>query len=152
MEATHSNGTTLDGEVFWVKYHFKTDQGIKNLTREEAEHIKGTDPDHATRDLHNAIKRGEYPSWTLQMQIMPAKEAETYRFDVFDVTKVWPHGDYPPIDVGKMVLNRNPSNYFAEVEQAAFSVQLTLCQALALHLTRCFKGVFLLITMPTGTV
>ncbi len=110
-----------DGEIFWVKYHFKTDQGIKNLNREEAEHMKGTDPDHATRDLHNAIKRGEYPSWTLQMQIMPVKDAETYRFDVFDVTKVWPHGDYPPIDVGKMVLNRNPSNYFAEVEQAAFS-------------------------------
>ena len=110
-----------NGEVFWVKYHFKTDQGIKNLTREEAEHVKGTDPDHATRDLHDAIKRGEYPSWTLQMQIMPAKDAESYRFDVFDVTKVWPHGDYPPIDVGKMVLNRNPSNYFAEVEQAAFS-------------------------------
>jgi catalase len=110
-----------DGEIFWVKYHFKTDQGIQNLTREEAEHIKGTDPDHATRDLHNAIKKGEFPSWTLQMQIMPAKDAEAYRFDVFDVTKVWPHGDYPLIEVGKMVLNRNPSNYFAEVEQAAFS-------------------------------
>jgi len=109
------------GEVFWVKYHFKTDQGIQNLTREEAEHIKGTDPDHATRDLFNAIKNGDYPSWTLQMQIMPAKDAETYRFNPFDVTKVWPHGDYPPIDIGKMVLNCNPSNYFAEVEQAAFS-------------------------------
>jgi catalase len=109
------------GEVFWVKYHFKTDQGIQNLTREEAEHMKGTDPDHATRDLFNAIKNGDYPSWTLQMQIMPAKDAETYRFNPFDVTKVWPHGDYPPIDIGKMVLNRNPSNYFAEVEQAAFS-------------------------------
>ena len=110
-----------DGEAFGVKYHFKTDQGIQNLTREEAEHIKGTDPDHATRDLHNAIKKGEFPSWTLQVQIMPAKEAENYRFNVFDVTKVWPHGDYPPIEVGKMVLNRNPANYFAEVEQAAFS-------------------------------
>ncbi|MCW4004875.1 MAG: catalase [Candidatus Bathyarchaeota archaeon] len=109
------------GEVFWVKYHFKTDQGIQNLTREEAEHIKGTDPDHATRDLFKAIKNGNYPFWTLQMQIMPAKDAETYRFNPFDVTKVWPHGDYPPIDIGKMVLNRNPSNYFAEVEQAAFS-------------------------------
>jgi catalase len=110
-----------DGEIFWVKYHFKTDQGAKNLTREEAEHIKGTDPDHATRDLHNAIKNSEFPSWTLQMQIMPVKEAENYRFDIFDVTKVWSHGDYPPMDIGKMVLNRNPSNYFAEVEQAAFS-------------------------------
>ncbi|MCW4019339.1 MAG: catalase [Candidatus Bathyarchaeota archaeon] len=110
-----------DGEIFWVKYHFKTDQGIQNLTRQEAEQIKGTDPDHATRDLHNAIKNGDFPSWTLQMQIMPAKDAETYRFDVFDVTKVWPHADYPPINIGKLVLNRNPSNYFAEVEQAAFS-------------------------------
>ena len=110
-----------DGETFWVKYHFKTNQGAKNLTIEEAEHLKGSDPDHATRDLHNAIKNDEFPSWTLQMQIMPAKEAENYRFDIFDVTKVWPHQDYPPIDIGKMVLNRNPSNYFAEVEQAAFS-------------------------------
>ncbi len=91
------------------------------MTREEAEHLKGSDPDHATRDLHNAIKNGEFPSWTIQMQIMPAKEAENYRFDIFDVTKVWPHQDYPPVDSGKMVLNRNPSNYFAEVEQAAFS-------------------------------
>ena len=109
------------GKYFWVKYHFKTDQGIQNLTREEAERIKGTDPDHATRDLYNAIERGDYPSWTLQMQIMKPEEADDYRFDVFDVTKVWPHGDYPPIEVGRMVLNRNPENYFAEVEQAAFS-------------------------------
>jgi len=110
-----------DGETFWVKYHFKTDQGIQNLTREEAEHIKGIDPDHATRDLHNAIEKGDFPSWTLQVQIMPTGEEENYRFDIFDVTKVWPHGDYPPMEVGRMVLNRNPANYFAEVEQAAFS-------------------------------
>lgn len=109
------------GEYFWVKYHFKTDQGIQNLTREEAERTKGTDPDHATRDLYNAIKRGDYPSWTLQVQIMKPEEADDYRFDIFDVTKVWPHGDYPAIEVGRMVLNRNPENYFAEVEQAAFS-------------------------------
>ena len=109
------------GESFWMKYHFKTDQGIQNLTREEAERIKGTDPDHATRDLHNAIEKGEFPSWTLQVQIMPLEEAESYRFDVFDVTKVWPHEDYPLEEVGRMVLNRNPANYFAEVEQAAFS-------------------------------
>jgi len=110
-----------DGDPFWVKYHFKTDQGIQNLIREEAEHIKGIDPDHATRDLHNAIEKGDFPSWTLQVQIMPTGEEENYRFDVFDVTKVWPHGDYPPMEVGRMVLNRNPANYFAEVEQAAFS-------------------------------
>jgi catalase len=110
-----------DDEYYWVKYHFKTDQGIKNLTREEAEEMKGKDPDHATRDLFNAINDGDYPSWTLEMQIMSAEEAEDYRFDAFDLTKVWPHADYPPMEVGKLVLNRNPVNYFAEVEQAAFS-------------------------------
>jgi len=109
------------GDYYWVKYHFKTDQGIQNLTRDEAEKLKGTDPDHATRDLYESIKKGDYPSWTLQVQIMSPEEAEDYRFDPFDVTKVWPHGDYPPIEVGRMVLNRNPENYFAEVEQAAFS-------------------------------
>lgn len=107
-------------EYFWVQYHFKTDQGIKNLTRKEAEIMRGKDPDHATRDLYDAIERGDYPSWTLQMQIMTSEEAKDYRFDIFDITKVWPHGDFPPIEVGKLVLNRNPENYFAEVEQAAF--------------------------------
>jgi len=109
------------GEYFWVKYHFKTDQGIQNLTREEAERLKGVDPDHATRDLHDAIERGDYPSWTLQVQVMNPEEADDYRFDIFDVTKVWPHRDYPPMEVGRMVLNRNPENYYAEVEQSAFS-------------------------------
>jgi catalase len=109
------------GEYFWVQYHFKTDQGIKNLTREEAEKLSGTDPDHATRDLYEAIERGDYPSWTLEMQIMTPEQAENYRFDILDITKVWPHGDFPPIKIGKLVLNRNPANYFAEVEQAAFS-------------------------------
>ena len=109
------------GEQFWVKYHLKTDQGIKNLTKEDAEEMRGKDPDHATRDLYDAIERGDYPSWTLEMQIMKASEAKDYRFDVFDITKVWPHGDHPPIKIGKLVLNRNPENYFAEVEQAAFA-------------------------------
>ena len=107
-------------EYFWVQYHFKTDQGIKNLTRQEADMMRSKDPDHATRDLYEAIKKGDYPSWTLQMQIMSPEEAEDYRYDIFDITKVWPHSDFPPIKVGKLVLNRNPSNYFAEVEQAAF--------------------------------
>lgn len=107
-------------EYFWVKYHFKTDQKIKNLTGQEAEVMRAKDPDHATRDLYDAIERGDYPSWTLQMQIMTPEQAEDYRFDIFDVTKVWPHADVPPIEVGKLVLNRNPDNYFAEVEQAAF--------------------------------
>jgi catalase len=109
------------GEYFWVQYHFKTDQGIKNLTREEAVRIGGLDPDHATRDLYEAIKRGEYPSWTLEMQIMSPEQAKDFPWDILDITKVWPHGEVPPIRIGKLVLNRNPVNYFAEVEQAAFS-------------------------------
>ncbi|RQD92458.1 catalase, partial [Methanosalsum natronophilum] len=110
-----------DGDYYWVKYHFKTDQGIKNLTGKEAEKLSGSDPDHATRDLYESIQNGDYPTWTLQMQIMTPEEAENYRFDITDITKVWPHEDFPPIDIGKLVLNRNPENYFAEVEQAAFS-------------------------------
>jgi len=108
------------GEHFWVQYHFKTDQGIKNLTRQEAEVLRAKDPDHATRDLHEAIKRGDYPSWTLKMQIMTPEKAKDYRFDIFDITKVWPHADFPLIEVGKLVLDRNPENYFTEVEQVAF--------------------------------
>ena len=110
-----------EDEYFWVQYHFKTEQGIRNLTREEAERLKGVDPDHATRDLYDAIARGEYPSWRLEMQIMTPEQAKDYSFDPFDITKVWPHGDFPTIPIGRMVLNRNPKNYFAEVEQSAFS-------------------------------
>jgi len=110
-----------NNEYFWVKYHFKTDQGIKNLTRQEADIMRSKDADHATRDLYEAIECKNYPSWTLQMQIMTHEQAKDYRFDIFDVTKVWPHFDFPQIEVGKLVLNRNPENYFAEVEQAAFS-------------------------------
>jgi len=109
------------GEYHWVKYHFKTAQGIQNLTRQEAEVLKGKDPDHATRDLYEAIERGDYPAWNVHVQIMPPAEAENYRFNIFDVTKVWPHGDYPLKPLGRLVLNRNPSNYFTDVEQAAFS-------------------------------
>jgi len=108
-------------EYFWVQYHFKTNQSVRNLTGAEAESLSGTDPDHATRDLYESIERGEHPSWTLQMQIMTPEQAKDYRFDIFDITKVWPHGDFPPIEVGRLVLDRNPGNYFAEVEQAAFS-------------------------------
>jgi catalase len=109
------------GEVFWVKHHFKTMQGIQNLTREEATRLAGEDPNHATRDLFDAIRRGEYPSWRVCVQIMPAREAATYRWNILDITKVWPHKDYPLVEIGRMTLNRNPANYFAEVEQAAFS-------------------------------
>jgi catalase len=108
------------GEQFWVQYHFKTDQGIKNLTRAESTRLCGEDPDHATRDLYDAIKKGDYPSWTLEMQILPFEKAKDFPWDIFDITKVWPHKEAPPLKVGKLVLNRNPLNYFAEVEQAAF--------------------------------
>ncbi len=109
------------GEAVWVKYHFKTDQGVKNLDVDLAAKLAGENPDYHTEDLFNAIENGDHPSWTLYVQIMPFKDADTYKWDPFDVTKVWSQKDYPLIEVGKMVLNRNPENYFAEVEQATFS-------------------------------
>ncbi len=108
-------------ELFWVKYRFKTDQGIKCLTAQEAAQIAGENPDYHQLDLLHAIENGDYPSWTLMVQVMPAAEAATYRFNPFDLTKVWSFKDYPSQPVGKLVLNRNPENYFAEVEQAAFN-------------------------------
>ncbi|KAA9022022.1 catalase KatA [Niallia endozanthoxylica] len=110
-----------EGEAVWVKYHFIADQGVKNMTAEVATKIAGENPDYHTEDLFNAIENRDFPSWTLHVQIMPFEEANTYRFDPFDVTKVWSHKDYPLIEVGRMVLDRNPENYFAEVEQATFS-------------------------------
>jgi len=107
-------------ELFYVKWHFKTKQGIKNFTREGADDMRGQDPDHAQRDLFEAIKNGDFPKWRVCVQIMPEKDAETYHINPFDLTKVWPHGDCPLIEVGELVLDRNPENYFAEVEQAAF--------------------------------
>ena len=108
-------------EYVWVKIHFKRDQGNKTLTREEACKLAGEDPDFATRDLYNAIKGGDFPSWTVYVQVMTPEQVEKYRFNSFDITKVWPHKDAPLIPVGKMVLNKNPENYFADTEQAAFS-------------------------------
>ena len=108
------------GEYWWIKLHFKTDQGIQNFTRQEAAEMCGKDPDHATRDLYESIANGEFPSWTVYAQIMTPEQVDNYRFDSFDITKVWPHSDAPLNPVGKMVLNRNAVNYFAEVEQAAF--------------------------------
>lgn len=110
-----------EGQAVWVKYHFKTEQGIKNLDVALAAKIAGENPDYHIEDLFNAIEKGDYPSWKLCVQIMPLEDANTYRFDPFDVTKVWSQKDYPLIEVGRMVLNKNPENYFAEVEQATFS-------------------------------
>ncbi len=109
-----------DDERFWVKYHFKTDQGIDFLTQEEADRIAGEDADYHRRDLFNTIKNGDYPSWTLKVQIMPFEEAEKYRFNPFDLTKVWPHGDYPLQELGRLTLTRNPTDFHTEIEQAAF--------------------------------
>lgn len=108
------------GEKFWVKYHFKTDQGIGYLTQADADRIAGEDADYHIRDLYNAIKAGDAPSWTLHVQVMPHDEAADYRFNPFDLTKVWPHSDYPLIKVGRWVLDRNPENYFAQIEQSSF--------------------------------
>jgi catalase len=110
-----------EGEAVWVKYHFKTEQGIKNLAPDVAAKIAGENPDYHTEDLFNAIEKGDFPAWKLYVQIMPLEDADTYRWDPFDVTKVWSQKDYPLIEVGRMVLNKNPENYFAEVEQVTLS-------------------------------
>ena len=109
-----------EGQQFWVKYHFISDQGIEFFTQAEADQMAGIDTDYHTRDLFEAIKRGEHPSWTLKVQIMPFEDAKTYRFNPFDLTKVWPHGDYPLIEVGRMTLDRNPTDNHTEIEQPAF--------------------------------
>ena len=125
------------GQKFWVKYHFKTDQGIDFLTQAEADRLAGADGDYHTRDLYEAIERRDHPSWTLQMQVMPFDEAKTYRFNPFDLTKVWPHGDYPLIEVGRMTLDRNSS-------------PTTSCRASVPVRTKCcWPGFF---PMPTRTV
>jgi catalase len=108
------------GEGVWVKYHLKCDQGIKCLTAQEAARIAGESPDYCHLDLLHAIERKEFPSWTMKVQLMPFADAPAYRFNPFDLTKVWSQKDYPLVEVGKLVLNRNPENYFAEIEQAAF--------------------------------
>ena len=109
------------GKSCWVKYHFKTETGIANLTSEEAASIGSQDPDYATRDLFEHIKAGGNAAWKAYVQIMPVQDAETYRYDPFDITKVWRYKDYPLIPIGRLVLDKNPDNFFADIEQAAFS-------------------------------
>src|SRR5216683_951174 len=110
-----------EGVRHWVKYHFISDQGVEFWTQAEGDRLAGTDPDLHTKDLYEAIERGDHPSWTLKMQIMPFEDAKTYRFNPFDITKVWPHGDYPLVEVGRYTLDRNPVDYHTEIEQAAFA-------------------------------
>ena len=106
----------------WVKFAFHSEQGVVNLTNEEAAQAAATDPDAHRRDLFDAIKAGDHPSWILKVQVMPYEDAKTYRLNPFDLTKVWPRADYPEIEVGRMTLDRNPENHFAQIEQAAFDV------------------------------
>ena len=109
------------GERFWVKFHFRTQQGIKNLTDAEAEALIGKDRESHQRDLYEAIERGDFPKWTMYVQVMPEADAEKVPYHPFDLTKVWPHADYPLIEVGEFELNRNPENFFLDVEQSAFA-------------------------------
>lgn len=108
-------------ERFWVKFHFKSLQGIATMTNAEAARIVGDDRESAQRDLFDSIERGEFPKWRMMAQVMPEQDADSYHLNPFDLTKVWPHNDYPLIEVGILELNRNPENYFAEVEQSAFA-------------------------------
>jgi len=109
------------GEAVYAKFHMKTDQGIRNLPVEKADHLSGADPDYGIRDLFNAIETKNFPSWTMKIQVMTFEQAEKFRWNPFDVTKVWPQSEFPLIPVGKLTLNRNPINYHAEVEQIAFA-------------------------------
>ncbi len=110
-----------EGDRHWVKFHFKTQQGHHWLSDEESEEVIGRSRESYQEDLFGAIERGEFPKWSVKIQVMPEADAERTSYDPFDLTKVWPHSDSPLIDVGEMVLDRNPDNYFAEIEQAAFS-------------------------------
>ena len=113
--------TNADLERFWVKYHFVSDQGVQSMSNDEAERMAGTDSDYHRRDLFESIGRGDHPSWKLMVQVMPYEDAKSYRFNPFDLTKTWSQSDYPRIPVGTMTLNQNPENFFAQIEQAAFS-------------------------------
>ncbi|KAF2185242.1 catalase [Zopfia rhizophila CBS 207.26] len=113
--------TKPDGSFKYVKIHIKSDQGVKSHTASEATKLAGENPNSHTEDLFNAIENGDYPTWTLYVQVMDPKDAETYRWNIFDVTKIWPHADYPLRPFGKLTLNKNPTNYFTDVECVAFS-------------------------------
>jgi catalase len=110
-----------DGKAVYCKFHMKTDQGVKTLPVDKAHKVSADDPDYSIHDLYNAIANQDYPSWTMYIQVMSFEQAERYRYNPFDLTKIWPHSEFPLKPVGKLVLNNNPTNYFAEVEQLAFS-------------------------------
>lgn len=110
-----------EGKPVYCKFHMKTDQGIQGLPVDKAHKLSADDPDYSLHDLYNAIAEQRYPSWTVYIQVMSFEQAEKFRWNPFDLTKIWPHGEFPLLPVGKLVLDRNPTNYFAEVEQLAFS-------------------------------
>ena len=110
-----------DGSFKYIKFHFKPDAGVVNMPAARAAELAGTDPDYHVRDMFEAIEKGDYPTWTLYFQVMDPKDAETYRWNIFDMTKIWPHSDVPLRPVGKLRLTKNPVNYFQDIEQAAFS-------------------------------
>ena len=119
---SHTFSLINDGnERFWVKFHFHTQQGIRNLTDAEAQELIGRNRESHQQDLYESIERGDFPRWTMYIQVMPEQEASECPYNPFDLTKVWYHSDYPLIEVGVLELNRNPENYFAEVEQSAFN-------------------------------
>ncbi|KAK9233866.1 catalase-domain-containing protein, partial [Lipomyces kononenkoae] len=113
--------TLEDGRFKYVKIHIKTQLGVKNFTRETAVEVAGENPDYLVEDLYRAIEEGNYPVWNVYVQVMDPHEAERYRWNIFDMTKVWPHKDFPLRQIGKLTMNRNPQNYFTDIEQAAFS-------------------------------
>ncbi|KAJ9205252.1 catalase [Paecilomyces variotii] len=113
--------TTKDGNFKYIKIHIKTTIGVRNFTREESVKVGGENPDFFIQDLFEAIERGDYPVWNVYVQVMEPEQAEKYRWNIFDMTKVWSHKDFPLRQIGKITLNRNPSNYFTDIEQAAFS-------------------------------
>jgi catalase len=135
------SGAYAKGERFRVKLHFKSMQGIKNLADAEAAKIVGEDRESHQRDLFEAIERGDFPRWRLCVQIMPEKDAEKTPYNPFDLTKVWPHKDYPLIEVGVLELNRNPENYFADIEQAAFEPS-NVAPGIGFSRTRCCSSEF----------
>ena len=125
----------------WVKFHFVTQQGIKNLTDAEAESIVAKDRESFQRDLYESIERGEFPRWKMFIQVMTEDQAKKMPYNPFDLTKVWYHAEYPLIEVGYFELNRNPDNYFAEVEQAAFN-PATAVPGISFRQIRCWGRLF----------
>jgi catalase len=118
---TFKFGRPEDGTFKYVKIHFKPDAGNQTLEAAEAVRLAGVEPDYHVKDMYNAIEKGDFPTWTMYLQIMDPKEAETYRWNIFDATMIWPHKDYPLVPVGKLTLNKNPANHFQDIELAAFS-------------------------------